>query len=71
MGQGRVKLGKGVGIHLVHDRARGQPAVDDVYGRIGELPRDIRPSVFQQPEFLPHDIDRRLLLLEPLRSSPV
>ncbi len=38
MGQGCVKLGKGVGIHLVHHRTSGQAPMDNIYGRFWKFP---------------------------------
>ncbi len=63
VGQGRVELGKGMGVHLVHDRAGGQPSVDDVHRRVRKVPRNVLAVGLPAAGVFAAGEDRHLLLL--------
>ena len=62
MGQGCVKLSKGVGIHLVHHRASGQASMDNVYRRFRKLPWDFPAIALPAAGVFAARHHRRLLL---------
>ncbi len=64
MGQGCVKLCKGMSIHLIDHRASGQPAVDDVNRCVREFPRNVLAITLPATGVLPAGKDGRLLLLD-------
>ncbi len=58
-----MELGKGMSIHLIHNRASRKPTMDDVHGCIRKFPRNVLAITFPATRILSAGKDSCLFLL--------